>query len=274
MIRFAQRQLAAAMTLTALSLLTPTLAGEAAPDTAGGLASQLPIDAPPPKDYVVPAKAKDYIKKAVESPERIPQHKIHDAYRKPAEVLQLANIRPGNRVIEFSSYGNYWSTMISNIVGPKGELYMYDIPVFEPYAKFGQAFAEQHKNTKFQNIDHDKIELPKQVDVIVCVGCFHELLLTTQQMQALLTKMYKSMKPGGTFIVIFPRARDSTGTDDTGKLHRIDQEVVKGYAGGAGFLLTEEVRILWNNDDPRTKMVETETERDLADRGFFIFRKA
>lgn len=272
MIRFAQRQLAAAMTLTALSLLTPALAGEAAPAAQPAQQQQQPVDAPPPKDYVIPPKTKDYIRKAVENPERRPEHRIHDAYRKPAEVLQLANIRPGQRVIEFSSYGNYWSTMISDIIGPKGELYMYDLPVFEPYAKYGEAFVEKHPNTKFQNVDHDKIELPKQSDLIVCISCFHELLLTTQ-MQALLTKMIKSLKPGGTFIVVFPTARDATGTDDTGRFHRIDKEVVRGYVQGAGFVLTEESRILWNPDDKRTAMAETETEIDLSDRGFYIFRK-
>jgi predicted methyltransferase len=271
MIRFAQRQLAAAMTLTALSLLTPTLAGEAVP-AAPQQQQQQAIDAPPPKDYVVPAKTKDYIKKAVENPDRLPQHKIHDAYRKPAEVLQLANVRPGHRVVEFSSYGNYWSTMLSDIIGEKGELYMYDLPAFEPYAKYGQAFVEKHKNTKFQNINHDQIELPKQVDLIVCVACFHELLLTTQ-MAAIHTKMFKALKPGGTFIVVFATARDSTGTDDTGKLHRIDKEVVRGYVQAAGFALTEESRILWNSEDKRTGQVLTETEFDLADKGFYIFRK-
>ncbi len=105
---------------------------------------------------------------------------------------------------------------------------MYDLPPFEPYAKYGQAFVEKHPNTKFENIDHNKIELPKQSDLIVCISCFHELLLTTQ-MQPLLTKMIKTLKPGGTFIVIFPTARDATGTDDTGKLHRIDKEVVRSY---------------------------------------------
>lgn len=272
MIRFAQRQLAATMTLTALSLLTPALAGEAAPAAQPAQQQQQPVDAPPPKDYVIPAKTKDYIKKAVENPERLPQHKVHDAYRKPAEVLQLANIRPGMRVLEFSSYGNYWSTMISDIIGPKGELHMYDLPVFEPYAKFGEAFAEKHPNTKFQNVDHNKIELPRQVDLVVCINCFHEFLLTTE-MSALHTKLFKALKPGGTFIVIFPTARDATGTDDVGRLYRIDKEVVRGYIQGAGFSLTEESRILWNPEDKKTTKVETETDQDLADRGFYIFRK-
>ncbi len=90
----------------------------------------------------MPPKTKDYIKAAVESPDRLP-HKIYDAYRKPAEVLQLANIRPGMKVIEFSSYGNYWSTIAVDIIGPKGELYMYDLPPFEPYAKYGQALRRE-----------------------------------------------------------------------------------------------------------------------------------
>src|SRR5688572_25583058 len=58
MTRFAPRQLAAIMVL-AFSVLAPAVAGEAPP-------------AAPPKPYPIPAAAPDYIRKAVQSPERTP----------------------------------------------------------------------------------------------------------------------------------------------------------------------------------------------------------
>jgi predicted methyltransferase len=270
MIRFAHRPLAAAVVLATVASVTLSFAGEAPPPQQQ---QQQQVDAPPPKNYTVPAKGiKDYVRKAVENPDRPANMKIHDAYRKPAELLQLANVRPGGRVVEFSSYGNYWSTLVSDIIGEKGELYMYDMPFAADLSKYGEAFAAKHPNTKFQNIDHNKIELPKQVDVALCVNCFHELLLTTE-MSGFHAKLYKALKPGGTFIVVFATARDGTGTDDTGKLHRIDKEVVRGYIQGAGFALIEDSRLFPNNDDKRTTPVMTETENDLADRTVYIFRK-
>jgi predicted methyltransferase len=271
MIRFAQRQFAATMVLTTLAVSLPSFAGEA-PQQAQPAQQAQQVDAPPPKAYTVPAKTKDYIRKAVENPDRPESMKVHDAYRLPAEVLQLANVKPGSRVVEFSSYGNYWSTLLSDIIGEKGELYMYDMPFAAELSKYGEAFATKHPNSKFQNIDHNKIEFPKQVDLAVCVNCFHELLLTTQ-MDGFHAKLYKALKPGGTYIVIFPSARDGTGTDDTGKLHRIDKEVVRGYVQNVGFALIEESRILWHPEDKRTTPVMTQTEFDLSDRTFYIYRK-
>ena len=119
------------------------------------------LDAPPPMPYSVPAKAKDYIKKAVELPTRPLNATIHDAYRKPAEVLQFANIRPGQRVVELSAYGNYWSTMLADIVGEKGELHMFDPPFAAPLAEASKAFVAAHPNTKFQNLDFNNIEFPQ-----------------------------------------------------------------------------------------------------------------
>lgn len=260
--RISLRQLAATMILAAPALLTSSFAAEPA------------IDAPPPKPYTVPAKAKDYIAKAVQSPSRPAAMTVHDAYRKPAEVLQLAGLRPGQRVIELSSYGNYWSTMVSDILGPKGELYMYDHPFAAPVAKVGEDFVKAHPNTHFQNIDHNLIEFPKGVDVVLCILCFHELLLTNTQMDPFLAKLYKSLKPGGIILVVFPTARDGMENRDTGALHRIDPATVRGTIGGASFELIEENRMLENSSDDKKSPVMTEAEGDLCDRLIYKFRKS
>lgn len=231
------------------------------------------IDAPPPKPYSVPPKTRDYIQKAVELPTRPPNATIHDAYRKPAELIQFANVRPGHRVVELSAYGNYWSTMLSEVVGPKGELHMFDPPFAEPLAEQGAAFATAHPNAKFQNLDFNNIEFPKGIDVVWCYACFHEVLGTGVDIDPFFAKMYKAMKPGARLLVVFYTARDGMENRDVGTLHRLDPATVRGTFGAAGFQLQEEHRMLQNPQDDKKTPVFTEAEGDLSDRTVYRFVK-
>ncbi len=261
--RFISRPLAATIILAAATLLTQSFAGEAPK-----------IDAPPPKPYVIPAKGiKDYIRKAVENPARPPGHAIHDAYRLPAELFDLAGIKPTSKVVELSSYGNYWSSMIASIVSEKGELHMYDHLVAEPFAEQGRKFAAAHKNTTYEIVDHNKVEFPKGIDMVWCYACYHELLLTGTQLTPFQSKLYKAMKPGGIILVVFFKARDGTETESTGPLHRIDQAIVRAQLQASGFTLESEDFFLQNLSDDRQSPVFTEAESDLADRVIFKFRK-
>jgi len=251
------------MMLVATALLTQSFAAEAPA-----------IDAPPPKPYEIPTKGiKDYVRKAIENPARPASHTVHDAYRKPAELFDVANIKPNSQVVEFSSYGNYWSTMIADIVGEKGKLYMYDHMFAEPFAEQGKKFAADHKNVSYEIADHNNIEIPKGIDMVWCYACYHELLLTNTQLTPLQTKIFKAMKPGGIFMVVFFKARDGTETDDTGTLHRIDQAIVRAQLQTAGFQLMSEDIFLQNLDDDRTTKAFSEAEVDLSDRAIFKFRK-
>ena len=56
------------------------------------------------------------------------EQKARDANRKPAELLVLSGVKPGDRVIEFASVGQYFTDLLSDIVGSKGMVYMYDLP--------------------------------------------------------------------------------------------------------------------------------------------------
>lgn len=269
----------AATILLSASIAAPVMAQNAPPaaqpQTAAqpDTANQPKYDAPPPKPYAVPAKGiRDYVKKAVELP-RPPYETVHDAYRKPAELLQFSNIRPGQKVVELSSYGNYWSVMLSDILGEKGELHMFDPLFAAPLAKAGEEFVAKHPNTRFKNLDWNNIEFPQRIDMVWCYACFHEVLGTGVNLDPFLAKMYKAMKPGARIMVIFYTARDGMENRDVGALHRLDPATVRGTFQAAGFQLQEENRLLQNPQDDKKTQVFTEAEGDLADRMIYRFIK-
>ena len=87
--------------------------------------------------YMVPAGAPDYVRAAVTSSDRTEQQTARDSNRKPAEVLMLSGVKPGDTVVEFAGFGQYYTTMISSIVGANGKVYMFDLPYTAERAEAG-----------------------------------------------------------------------------------------------------------------------------------------
>jgi predicted methyltransferase len=229
--------------------------------------------APAPK-YDVPASVPAYIKSAVEAPGRSAEQKARDFNRKPAEVLALSGVKPGDKVVEFASFGQYFTTLISDIVGAKGTVYMYDLPYTEQRAgAASRAFVAAHPNSKYELVDYNAVKLPENVDVVFNVLYYHDLPLNNIDTAALNKKIFDALKPGGVFFIVDHNAAPGSGTRDTKQLHRIDPEVIKKEVKAAGFELVEDSKLLAHAEDDHTKMVFTPGTRGTTDQSVLKFRK-
>lgn len=262
-----------ALALTgAVTMTHGILAGEAAATSAAPAAPAPPP--PPPKPYAIPAGVPEYIRKAVTLPERAAAATARDADRKPAELLALSGVKPGDRVIEFAAFGQYFTTMLSSIVGEKGLIYMYDLPYTEARAgAASRAFVAAHANTRYELVDYNTLELPQNIDVVFNVLYYHDLPLNKIDTAVLNGKILKALKPGGVFFVIDHNAEAGSGMRDTQKLHRIDPAIIKQEVLAAGFELVEESKLLANAGDDHTWMVFTPGKRGTTDQAVFKFRK-
>jgi predicted methyltransferase len=262
MIRFSRRQVAAMTVLATSVWLISSTAGEAPA-------------AAPVQPYVMPKKGiPDYVRKAVESPDRPKQMVVRDAARKPGEVLALAGIRPGNRVLELGAYGLYYTTLLSNIVGEKGMVYMLDLPFSEE--QFGppaRAFVATHPNTQYSAVDYNKIELPRSIDLVFSVLNYHEMLRTGVETTVFHSKLFKAMKPGATYLIIDHNANLGYDVRKTLPLHRLDPKEIRQAVQAAGFQLVTDSRLLEHLDDDHTWDVLTDGKRDMTDQTIFVFRK-
>lgn len=224
--------------------------------------------------YVVPAKTPAYIRSAVESTARSAEQKARDANRKPAEVLTLSGIKPGDRVVEFASFGQYFTTLLSDIVGPKGVVYMFDLPYTEKRAgEASRAFVAAHPNAKYELVDYNKLELPQKVDIVFNVLYYHDLFINEIDTAGLNARVFKALKPGGIFFIVDHNAQPGSGTGDTKKLHRIDPAIIRQEVTAAGFELVTESKLLAHPGDDHTQMVFAPGLRGLTDQTIFKFRK-
>jgi predicted methyltransferase len=222
----------------------------------------------------MPATIPAYIRAAVESADRAADAKARDANRKPAELLALAGIKPGDRVVEFASFGQYFTQLLSDVVGPQGRVYMFDLPYTAGRAAANSgAFVDKHPNTQYTLVNYNGVELPQNVDAVVNVLYYHDLQLNNIDTAVLNAKIFKALKPGGVFFIVDHNARAGAGPDDVKKLHRIDPAAIKAEVLKAGFELAEDSKLLAYPSDDHTQLVFAPGLRGMTDQSVFKFRK-
>jgi predicted methyltransferase len=228
--------------------------------------------------YTIPSDTPANIRRAVESSARTPEQRARDASRRPAEVLTLAGIEEGDRVIEFASFGHYYTTLLAEAVGSSGHVYMIDMPWIEPFGGEGaRAFDAAHDNATFTQVHYNEADLPGDVDTAIMVLFYHDLLreaadqtVDTADMNA---RVFDALKPGGTYLIVDHKAQDGSGWRDASTLHRIDAQAVIDEVTAAGFELAADSDVLANPDDDRTLNMRDPSIRGGTDRAVLVFRK-
>lgn len=215
-----------------------------------------------------------YIAAAVASSERTEEMRARDGGRKPAEVFALSGVKPGDRVIEIASFGQYDTTMLVNIVGPRGHVYMYDLPYMRPRAEApSQAFVAAHPNAEYAIGNFNDLTFPTKVDLIMIDMYYHDLSINEIDVAAFNKKMFDALKPGGRLVIIDHLAEPGSGRRDTKTLHRIDKPLILQEVRAAGFKLIIDSDIFANPKDRYDLRVRDPVERGGTDRAYLVFRK-
>jgi predicted methyltransferase len=214
------------------------------------------------------------IQAAIDSDERSAEMKARDPARMPAQVLALSGIAPGDHVIEIAGFGQYYTTILSAIVGPDGQVDVFDLPYTEDFGgEAAHAFAGSHANTDYHLIDYNEAEFPDDVDVVFNILYYHDLGPQEIDTAAMNAKLFESLKSGGAYVIVDHKAEDGSGWRDAGTIHRMGVETIVEEVTAAGFDLEVDSDLLANPDDPRTEMVFSPGTRGATDRALFVFRK-
>ena len=220
------------------------------------------------------------IVKALADPSRPAADSARDAARHPGEILALAEVKPGGVVVDYIMGGGYFTRIISGAVGPNGTVYAYQPAEFIKFqAKYGEdlkTVAAAYKNVTPLDGSLVGLDLPDGLDAVITVQNYHDLHLkpfpadTAAKVNA---EVFKSLKPGGVFLVVDHYAADGSGLSAPDTLHRIDIEAVKSEVQAAGFKLAAESPLLRNPADPRTASVFDPAIRGKTDQFVLKFVK-
>jgi len=202
--------------------------------------------------------APSLLQRALVDPGRASQRPA-DVRRHPRELVALAELRPGQRVLDLIPGDGYWTRIFSRIVGPRGRVYAVWPKAYADEAMGNvqqlQQLARQYGNIVVQVQPTAVLTAPEPLDVVWTSDNFHDYndkFMGNPGPQVLVRSAYRLLKPGGLFIVIDHAAAPGRGMRDTESLHRIERAAVIQQARAAGFVLTGESGALRNANDPLT----------------------
>lgn len=205
-----------------------------------------------------------------------------DQRRQMHAVMKFSKVKLGDKVAEIIPGHDYWTIVLSGIVGQMGHVYTIWPTESAKYEKKGLArLAELHKMPRFRNISalHEPAQdfsVPVKVDLVFTVQNYHDYhdpFMGPVDMAVFNKKVFDSLKPGGYYVIIDHVAPAGSGTADTNTLHRIDPAAVKKEVEAAGFVLDGTSDALRNPKDPHTVSVFDKSIRGHTDQFMFRFRK-
>jgi predicted methyltransferase len=225
----------------------------------------------------------DYVAAAIADPDRPAQQVELDRWRKPAEVIAFADLRPGDRIADFMPGNGYFTRIFSRIVGAKGRVY-----AFIPAQELDNCAPEETAGTKALEGDRrygnvqviidaaDRFEVPERLDMVWTAQNYHDLhdkFMAPTDIARFNAAIFRALKPGGVFVVIDHAAAPGSGLRDTESLHRIEPGAVVSEVTAAGFRLEAESNVLRNPDDPHLLAVFDSAIRHRTDQVVLKFRK-
>lgn len=232
-----------------------------------------------------PTRAADIYAAAVQHPGRTADDQKRDALDHPAEVLRLGGIKPGMRVADFMAGDGYYSELLSYVVGPKGHVLLINNPSFDRWA--GNAWQGRIAHNRLPNVEHQTVDLNHMeladgsLDAILIIKAYHDLYWVdsdksnwpTVDTPAVLDKLVRTLKPGGTLVIVDHSSKPGAGSTVASSLHRIDEAYALHDFESRGLKLVAESDALRRVDDPRTQVSYKEPILGKTDRFVLVLRK-
>lgn len=212
---------------------------------------------------------------------RPPADSSRDPVRKPAELLALAEVKPGQKVADFMMGGGYFTRILSPAVGPNGHVWAYQSSEFVAFrAQYGtdqDKVVADYANVTPLRASLGNPGLPEGLDLVLTVQNYHDLHLKAFKPDTAETvnkDIFKALKPGGLYVIVDHAAAPGSPLTVADSQHRIDEAVVKKEVEAAGFkLVTEDDKLLGNPADPHDKGVFDASIRGKTDQFVLKFRK-
>ena len=228
-----------------------------APPSASTEDPALPRGGPPPPTTATASADVDAVRAAVEAPDRSADDRALDDGRHPLELLRFAGVRPGMRVAELGTGGGYTSELLARAVGPSGRVFAQNSPfILQRFAE--KPWSERLLKPVMKNVvrvDREFADpLPAdatELDLVLIVLFYHDTVWQKVDRAAMNLSVFRSLKPGGRYVVVDHSARAGSGLNDTETLHRIEQSVVETELQQAGFVNLVRADFLRNPSDTR-----------------------
>jgi predicted methyltransferase len=193
----------------------------------------------------------DQYRALVADPIRTERDRGMDARRRPVDLLEFAQVRPGMRVLDIVAGGGYTSQLLALAVAPGGKVWAQST---QPNATLLERLAKQQPTLVLAQRPIDDPVPPDAppLDLVTLVLNYHDISYLPLDREAMNRRIFAALKPGGRYVVIDHSALPGTGISAGKTLHRIEEAFVVAEVRRAGFVLDGEGGFMRNAEDPRS----------------------
>jgi len=223
------------------------------------------------------------MKAAVADASRPADDTKRDENRKPAEMLAFAGIGPGKVVVDMLPGAGYFTRIFAKAVEPNGRVYAYFGVQYDARLKSqnkdpDNQFADLKQTYKNLGVIHGPLPqfvTPQPVDVVWTADNYHDMHNKAYAMDVneVNKAVFKSLKPGGYYVIVDHKAPESAGAAVTETLHRVKESTVKKEVEAAGFKLVAEGHDLNYSSDDGSKRVFENDIRGKTNQFMLKFQK-
>lgn len=227
---------------------------------------------------VLAADAPAYVASAVADATRPKADTDTDALRDPADTLAFAGVKPGMAVGELFPGGGYFTRMLSDVVGPKGEVFGLENAGWKDAVTADQQLLAGPglKNVSLDVEAFGQFKLPQPIDLFWITQNYHDLHIAKYgavDMADFNHHVFAALKPGGIYFILDHQANAGTTLDQIAVLHRIEKAQVIREVTAAGFKLVAEGDFLHRPADDHTKTIFDPAIRGHTDQYALKFLK-
>jgi predicted methyltransferase len=185
------------------------------------------------------------------NPVRIERDRTFDERRRPVELLQFADVRPGMRVLDLVAGGGYTSQLLVLAVGPSGKVWAQTPQVGNALKERLAAHPQENFIVAARPFEDPVPPEAAPLDVVTLILNYHDISYLPVDRDAMNRKIFAALKPGGRYVIVDHSALPGTGITAGKTLHRIEEAFVVAEVKRAGFVLDREGAFMRNAADKR-----------------------
>ena len=185
------------------------------------------------------------------APDRSDADRQADKRRDPLPLLQLADVRPGMKVLDMGAGAGYSSELMARAVAPDGVVFAQNPADLGDKPK--TAFAARLATPAGKNIVADVAPFDdpippgvRDLDLITFLFYYHDTSYMNVDRGQMNRKLFAALKPSGVLIVADHSALPGQGISVAHTLHRIEESTLRQEIEAAGFKVVAE-NDFWRN---------------------------
>ncbi len=219
------------------------------------------------------------------SPSRSDADRERDARDRPGRVLAFAGFGKGMVVADVFGGGGYYAEILSGVLGDEGRVLLVNNAPYDDYVKdqlTARLADDRLPNVDYLLVPNEALRLGEnRLDGAMIIMSYHDLFYDDPDggwpavdHDQFIDQIVSALKPGGRFLIVDHAAADGSGSAETERLHRIDEQFTIDTLRGRGLEFVGSIPDLRNTDDDRSASVFDPAIRGRTDRFVHLYRKA